>query len=394
MTASAIAADRPASALLRTAVISLTAFLTAVDLFAAQAILPALAQAYHASPADMGLALNASTLGMAGGGLFVGLFGARLDRRRTIAGSLALLAIPTLLLAFAPNLAVFAGLRIAQGLCMATAFSLSLAYLGDRYMGAGTAGAFAAYIAGNVASNLVGRLISAGVADHFGIGASFMSFAILNLAGALLAITTMRTMSKSEVTTTTGSWRRLWSNPRLRRAFGVGFCILFVFIGVFTYVNFVLARPPLELGMMRTGFAYFVFLPSIFTTPLAGKAVARIGTPKTLWASLGMAAVGLPMLLAPSLPLVLAGMTIVAIGTFFAQAVVTAFVGQAAGEDRAAASGTYLACYFLGGLAGTAVLGPLFDNFGWGACVAGVAVGLAAAAVMGRSLVVTKGAAA
>ena len=43
-----------AAVLLRTFVIGLTAFLTVVDLFATQAILPLLAQAYGVSPAAMG----------------------------------------------------------------------------------------------------------------------------------------------------------------------------------------------------------------------------------------------------------------------------------------------------------------------------------------------------
>ena len=45
----------------RTLVIGLTAFLTVVDLFATQAILPSLTKAYHVTPAAMGLAVNAST---------------------------------------------------------------------------------------------------------------------------------------------------------------------------------------------------------------------------------------------------------------------------------------------------------------------------------------------
>jgi predicted MFS family arabinose efflux permease len=51
--------------LLRSLVIGLTAFLTVVDLFATQAILPSLAKAYGVSPAAMGFAVNASTIGMA-----------------------------------------------------------------------------------------------------------------------------------------------------------------------------------------------------------------------------------------------------------------------------------------------------------------------------------------
>ena len=50
---------------LRPPIISLTAFLTLVDLFATQAILPSLARAYEVSPAAMGFAVNASAMGMA-----------------------------------------------------------------------------------------------------------------------------------------------------------------------------------------------------------------------------------------------------------------------------------------------------------------------------------------
>src|SRR5262249_25648209 len=86
---------------LRTAVTGLIGFLTLVDLFATQAILPSLAKAYGVTPAAMGFAVNASTMGMAGAGLLVGLVSRHLPRRRGIWMSLALLAIPTALLSVA-----------------------------------------------------------------------------------------------------------------------------------------------------------------------------------------------------------------------------------------------------------------------------------------------------
>jgi hypothetical protein len=42
-------------------------------------------------------------------------------------------------------------------------------------------------------------------------------------------------------------------NPRLLAAFGIGFCILFAFIGTFTYVNYLLVRPPFMVGPMELG---------------------------------------------------------------------------------------------------------------------------------------------
>jgi YNFM family putative membrane transporter len=368
-------------------VIALTAFFTVVDLFATQAILPTLAKAYAVSPAAMGLAVNASTIGMAIAGLGVALFSRFIDRRLGILLSLALLAIPTTLLAFAPNLGVFAALRIIQGLFMSSAFTLTLAYLGEHSGPEDAAAAFAAYITGNVASNLFGRLMSAALADHFGLATNFYAFAALNLTGAVLVYFTIhKTPPMTAVHRTAaspfGAWKAHFRNAPLVAGFGIGFCILFAFIGTFTFVNFVLVRPPLSLGMMEVGFAYFVFLPSILTTPLAGLAVSRFGVRPTLWAGLAIAGVGLPLLILPDIWAVLMGMVLVAVGTFLAQATATGFVSRAARGDRGAASGLYLASYFSGGLVGSAVLGQMFDHLGWIACVGGVGGALLVAAVL------------
>jgi YNFM family putative membrane transporter len=369
---------------LRSLVIGLTAFLTVVDLFATQAILPSLTRHYQVTPAAMGFAVNASTLGMAIAGLVVGSLSQHIDRRLGILVSLVVLAVPTTLLASAPDLTTFTLLRVAQGLCMASAFALTLAYLGEQCSSMDAGGAFAAYITGNVASNLIGRLVSAAVADTLGLASNFYFFALLNLAGAVLVYFTIQGVQPTHAMPATQSSFAAtiehWRNPKLRSAFAIGFCILFAFIGTFTFVNFVLVRPPLSLGMMNLGFVYFVFAPSVVTTLFAGRAVARFGTRPTIWAAFAVAAIGLPLMLSAHLAEVLAGMALVGVGTFFAQACATGFVGQAAHENRGVASGTYLTCYFLGGLAGSALLGQLFDHLGWTACVTGIGASLAVAA--------------
>lgn len=369
----------------RNFLIGLAAFLTLVDLFATQAILPALAQAYGVSPAAMGLAVNASTLGMAVAALAVAFLSRHIDRRAGIAASLALLALPTALLAAAPDLATFAALRIAQGLCMASAFALTLSYLAEHCSATDSAGAFAAYIAGNVASNLAGRLAAAALVDHAGIAANFYAFAALNLSGAVLIWFWLGRAAPAPVAAARSPlsiWGEHLRNSALRASFAIGFLILFSFIGTFTYVNFVLVREPLALSMMAVGFVYFVFLPSVLATPLAGRAVARFGTRPAFWAALAVAAAGLPLLVLARVPAVLAGLALVGAGTFFAQATATGFVARAASADRGSASGIYLACYFSGGLAGTALLGAVFERFGWAWCVAGIGMALALAALL------------
>ncbi|MDP1582672.1 MAG: MFS transporter [Bradyrhizobium sp.] len=377
---------RSPGVMLRSLVIGLTAFLTVVDLFATQAILPSLTRHYNVTPAAMGFAVNASTMGMAISGLVIGLLSRHIDRRLGILFSLAFLAVPTALLAIAPDLTVFTILRVTQGLCMASAFALTLAHLGEQCSAMDAGGAFAAYITGNVVSNLIGRLISAGVVDTFGLASNFYFFAALNLAGAVLVYFTIQRAQPMHAMPMAGSpfaaMLAHWRSPALRAAFGIGFCILFAFIGTFTYVNFVLIKPPLSLGRMELGLVYFVFLPSVLTTLLAGAAVNRFGTRPAIWGALAVAASGLPLLLSSRLTAAVTGMILIGMGTFFAQAAATGFVGRAALDNRGVASGTYLACYFLGGLVGSAVLGQLFDRFGWAACVAGVGATLIVAGLL------------
>jgi YNFM family putative membrane transporter len=274
---------------------------------------------------------------------------------------------------------------------MSTAFTLTMAYLAEQSSAEDTASALAAYITGNVASNLFGRVMAAAATDYLGLRANFYLFAALNLAGAALAYFGLRqTTPMRAMTKTAGSpiavWQEHLSNPALRASFAIGFLILFAFIGTFTYVNFVLVRAPISLSAMSIGLVYFVFIPAALTTPLAGYVARRMGTRPAFWGASLAALAGLPLLLSTQLEQVLAGLALIGAGTFFAQAVATGFVGRAAAADRAAASGIYLACYYFGGVAGSALLGQVFEHFGWAACVAAIGLSLLLAAILAAGL--------
>jgi predicted MFS family arabinose efflux permease len=218
---------------------------------------------------------------------------------------------------------------------------------------------------------------------------------LLNLAGAALVSAALHRNAPEPMGRKGWFWNA-WAehlfDPALRRTFAIGFLILFGFIGVFTYVGFVLMRPPHALSMTALGLVFLVFLPSMITTPMAGSFVRRTGPGPASAGSLAVALIGLLLLLLPSLYAVIAGLTLVGIGTFFAQAVATGHVGRIAKGDKAAASGLYLSFYYCGGLAGAAVIGQLFDRVGWTAAIAGVFAALALAAFLGSKLVRAEGA--
>ncbi len=376
--------------LARSVAIGVIAFLTLIDLFGAQALLPSLVEAYQATPAEMGVAVNASTIGMAIAGVAVAIFSRRIDRRKGVWISLALLSIPTLLLGFTDDLRVFAGLRVVQGVFMSAAFALTLSYLSEVCSVTAARGAMAAYITGNVASNFFGRLLASGVADNVGLSETFFVFAALNLAGAALAYFYFAHWSAGGAPGAGGSTLDAMlahaRDRRLAASFAIGFLILFAFVGVYSYVNFVLAAEPFALPQTMIGLVYVVFLPSMLTTPLAAGAAARLGARPAFCIGMGAALLGAAMLLSASLALVLAGLTLIGAGLFFAQAIATGYVGRTASSDPAAANGLYLTSYYLGGLAGAWALGQVFAGAGWTATVGVVAAAIGAGLVLGTMM--------
>jgi predicted MFS family arabinose efflux permease len=380
--------DRPLDVVRRSAIVAMVSFLTLIDLFGAQALLPQIIVAYNSDPGTAGFAVNAATLGMVISGLTVAWFADRIDRKRGIWICLALLAVPTTLLSVADSIWVFMGLRVVQGALMAAAFTLTMTYLSERCDMTAAGGALAAYITGNVASNLVGRLLAVSLSDATSLSGSFLFFAGLNLVGAALALILIG--ASDDVPPKLGgpaleAWKRHFATPQLRAAFSIGFFILFIFVGVFTYVNLYLVN---ELGLspMRLGLVYLVFAPAIITTPMASNLVRWLGPRSALVFSLAFALAGLLLTLSGQIWAVLLGLAIVGASTFAAQAAATGYVSANVRSDRAQASGLYLTSYYLGGLVGALVLGQINANFGWQATVLCIAVAIAAAILIALGL--------
>jgi predicted MFS family arabinose efflux permease len=357
------------------ATIAVTALLTLLDLFGPQAIAPVLTAAFNITPAHMGIAINAATIGMAVSGLVTACVADRIERKPVMVLALLALSVPTFLLALAPDLATFAMLRVVQGLLMCASFTVAIAYVAEEWGPSGAAPlVMAAYVTGNVASNLLGRLLAGSAAQYADWRDAFFLLAAINLFGGLLLWLTLprggQLRRTRRATTIVSALRAHLADPRLRGAYGIGFLILFSFIGVFTYVNFLLSRPPFSLSPAALGALYSVFLASLVATPAAGPAVRSIGDTASISLGALVSLGGVLLTLAPTIPIVMAGLALVGVGTFFSQAVATGFTGRAGGDAKAAAGGLYLAAYYSGGICGALLLGLVYDTWAWPGCVA------------------------
>jgi hypothetical protein len=181
-------------------------------------------------------------------------------------------------------------------------------------------------------------------------------------------------------------WREHFRNPALRASFAIGFCILFAFIGTFTYVNFVLVSEPLSLSRMALGFVYFVFVPSIVTTPLAGHAVAALRHPAHVLVRARDRGGRPAASRRAQLPAVAGGARARRRRDVLAQAIATGFRRRGPPPSTAARPADLSRVVLRGGLVGSAVLGQVFDRLGWTACVAGIGLALALAALLAARL--------
>jgi len=158
-------------------------------------------------------------------------------------------------------------------------------------------------------------------------------------------------------------------NKRLLATYITGFNALFCHVGIFTYANFHLAKPPYSLSTSALGMIFLVYALGIIITPLSEKMIDRVGHRSGAVTAIIFISAGALLTLINSLPVFILGLAIASTGIFIIQASSSSHVGQVAGEYKSAATGLYVAFYYLGGAAGATALFIPWKLGGWPALV-------------------------
>ena len=135
-------------------------------------------------------------------------------------------------------------------------------------------------------------------------------------------------------------------NGQLLATYAVGFGVLFNFICTFTFVSFHLAAAPYNLSASWLGALFVVYLAGSALTPWTGWAVGRFGRRRFMMCVIALWVVGIALTLAPSLPLIIAGLAIGAGCGLICQAVSTGYVTITAKAGRSSAVGLYVTSFY------------------------------------------------
>lgn len=349
-------------------------FCVFLQLYSPQPLLVVFRGYFGESEARVSLIVSSAALAVAVFSPLIGMFADTAGRKIIIVPSLFILALTTAGCAFAQNLDQLVVFRFVAGICTPGVVAVIIAYISEESE-TGTAGSvMALYVTGTVLGGLTGRLSAAFIADYFSWRCSFIFLGILTFIGAA-AVSVF--LPASVMFKRAPEWRSSFSamfrhlgNRKLTATYITGFNALFCHVGLFTYANFYLAKPPFSLSTSALGLIFLVYALGMIVTPVAGRMIDRIGYRSGAVIAICFITSGLLLTVFNSLPVFIFGLAVASTGIFIIQSSSASHAGHAASGARSAATGLYVAFYYLGGSAGATALSIPWSSGGWRAIIA------------------------
>jgi predicted MFS family arabinose efflux permease len=370
----------------RVVAVFLCGALAFLDLYCTQPLLPMLSHVFRASATSASLTISAATLGVAITAVLLSMFGERLDRRRTIIGSLFALAVVTGLAATASTLRALDAWRLVQGLLTPGVFIVTVAYIIEEWPAHLVPRVMSLYVSGTVFGGCVGRVAGGELSEHYSWRLMFLVLAIFGAAGAALTQRILKPSRfrshlhpASHLAPMLGNLR----NPRLLVTFGIGFCILFMQVSLFDYITFYLAAAPFHLSPAELSWIFAVYLVGLVATLAVGTVLPRIGLLHGLIGAIVLGLCGVVVTLLPSLVIIIVGLSFACSGVFISQTCTNSFLHDAAPPgSRVSAAGMYTCIYYAGGTVGGVLPGLVWKYAAWPGCVAIICSFLLIAGIM------------
>ncbi|NEX23552.1 MFS transporter [Thiorhodococcus mannitoliphagus] len=371
-----------------TLALSLGSFLTFINLYTPQPLLPLFSQTWGVSPVDASLSVSLTTLTLSLSLLVYGPLSDAIGRRGIMLVTMTLTTLCSLAMALAPDFATLLALRTLQGLFIGGLLAVAMAYMGDEFERKAMILAIGLYISGNSLGGISGRLMSGAVASSCGWEASFLVTGCLSLV-ILIVFAWMLPPSRhftSKPLRLAGLVKDLAGHARspiIVVACLVGGLNFLVFINLYSYITYLLSAPPYNLSPAALGLLFLTYLSGTLTAGFSGRIVGGRSQPLAMVFGMLILMGGTLLTLTPRLEVIIAGMLINAVGFFFTHTQAAGWVNRNARQARASATSLYLMSYYGGASIGSFFLGPFWHWAGWLGVVAGalsmlgVGIGLA-----------------
>ena len=345
-------------------------FATFALLYCVQPLMPVFAREFGVSAAQSSLPLSLTTGFLAPAMIVAGAFSETRGRTQMMVGSLLASAVLTVLCAFAPRWGVLLVLRTLAGVTFAGLPAVSMAYLSEEIHPTSIGLAMGLAIGGNGLGGMIGRLLTALIADLLSWRYALGAIGLLGITAAIVAWRTLPpsrhfTARRLDVRTLFHLFWTQLRNPRLVGLYALGFLLMGAFVTTYNYITYHLLAPPYQLSHATVGFIFVVYLVGIFASAWIGSLADRAGRARVLLLMVGIMLFGIGLTVLRPLVLVILGIAVVTFGFFGGHSVASSWVGLRAREAKAQAAALYLFFYYLGSSVAGSAGGVFWDTAGW-----------------------------
>jgi MFS transporter, YNFM family, putative membrane transport protein len=340
------------------------------NLYAVQALLPSLSNAFRLSPTAASLTVSVTTLVLALGVLPLTAVSEIVGRTTVIAVSLITSTGLTLLAAVSPNFTTLLVLRALQGLALAGVQAAVMSYLVEELHADSLGFAMGLYVGGTGFGGMTGRLVAGLVDDMAGWRWALAAVGAVALGCTIAFYCTIIPASGFQprpprVPELAASVGRAFIDPALAGLFVVGLLLMGCFVTVYNYLGFRLVDREFGLSGTVVDLIFVVYLAGAFAAAFAGRLADRFGRPRVLWIMALITLAGVLLLAAHHVLAVIIGLVLVTSGFFAAHSVASSWVSARSAISGVQGAGVYMFTYYLGSGVGGTIGGLVFSTAGW-----------------------------
>jgi YNFM family putative membrane transporter len=365
---------------------------TFAELYAVQAVLPAIAAEWQLTESTVSLAVSVATGALALSVLPWAAVADRIGRGRAMTISAVVASTAGILVPLAPSFAVLLVLRGISGVALGAVPALAMAHLVAQARPGRVSAIGGLYIAGTTIGGLTGRVLTGAVAGVAGWRWGLATTAALVVTAAVVFVVLLpRDRPVGAPGCKTGATSTAGNRGRIRLAlldrpvwvfYAQAFLLMGGFVTVYNLLAFRLLDDPYRLPASVVSLLFLTYLVGTIGSSGVGRLVGRFGRRTVLAAAgYGMAA-GVALTLATPLALVLAGLVVATFCFFVAHAIAATWAGERVPAARSQASALYSLAYY----AGSSIVGFLgavvFDAAGWPGAMAMVILAAVTAATI------------
>jgi YNFM family putative membrane transporter len=343
---------------------------TFTTLYAVQALLPALADQFHLSPATASLSVSVATAALAIGVIPLTALSEAVGRTPMMTVSLFGSAAFGILAALSPNFTILLVLRALQGLALAGVQATAMTYLAEELHRDSLGFSMGLFIAGNGFGGMAGRLLASLVSDVAGWRWALGVVGLVALACSIVFRVTVLPSAQFRPRplrpgALAAAVARACTDSGLLRLFAIGVLGMSAFVTVYNYLGFRLLREPFALSGSVVGLLFVVYLAGSVSSTTAGRLADRFSRPRTLWLGAIVLLGGVALMLPNSLVVVVIGLVVLTVGFFAVHSLASGWVGARSRTLGVQGSAVYLCSYYLGSAIGGSLGGVAFGSGGW-----------------------------